>query len=109
LVVDTYGIPTYLEANPTVITIVTFPFFFGMMFGDMGHGSIIMLFGMILMLFNDKLKDGAFKSVLPVRYLLFLMGFMATYCGFIYNEFFAIPTDIFGSCYSQSTSYYCAE
>jgi len=91
LVVDTYGIPTYLEANPTVITIVTFPFFFGMMFGDMGHGSIIMLFGMILMLFNDKLKDGAFKSVLPVRYLLFLMGFMATYCGFIYNEFFAIP------------------
>lgn len=103
MVVDTYGIPTYLEANPTVITIVTFPFFFGMMFGDMGHGSIIMVFGLILMIFNDKLKDGGFKSILPVRYLLFLMGFMATYCGSIYNEFFAIPTNVFGSCYHSKT------
>ena len=100
MIVDTYGIPTYLEANPAVITIVTFPFFFGMMFGDMGHGSIIMVFGLILMIFNDKLKEGPMKSVLPVRYLLFLMGFMATYCGSIYNEFFAIPTNIFGSCYN---------
>ena len=108
MVVDTYGIPTYLEANPTVITIVTFPFFFGMMFGDMGHGSIIMVFGLILMIFNDKLKDGGFKSILPVRYLLFLMGFMATYCGSIYNEFFAIPTNVFGSCYHSKTEYYCS-
>lgn len=99
MVVDTYGIPTYLEANPAVVSIVTFPFFFGMMFGDMGHGLIIMIFGLILIIFNDSLKDGGFKSVLPVRYLLFLMGFMATYCGFIYNEFFAIPTNIFGTCY----------
>ena len=107
MIVDTYGIPTYLEANPAVITIVTFPFFFGMMFGDMGHGSIIMIFGLILMLFNDKLKNGAMKSVLPVRYLLFLMGFMATYCGSIYNEFFAIPTNVFGTCYNRNTQYYC--
>ena len=108
MVVDTYGIPTYLEVNPAVITIVTFPFFFGMMFGDMGHGSIIMVFGLILMIFNDKLKEGPMKSVLPVRYLLFLMGFMATYCGSIYNEFFAIPTNIFGSCYNPYSQYYCS-
>jgi V-type H+-transporting ATPase subunit a len=97
-----------LEANPAVITIVTFPFFFGMMFGDMGHGSIIMLFGLILMIFNDKLKNGSMKSVLPLRYLLFLMGFMATYCGAIYNEFFAIPTNLFGTCYNTYTEYYCS-
>ena len=29
------------------------------------------------------------------------MGFFATYNGFIYNEFFAIPTDFWGSCYSD--------
>lgn len=27
------------------------------------------------------------------------MGIMAFYAGLIYNEFFAITTDIFGSCY----------
>ncbi len=97
-----------MEANPAVITIVTFPFFFGMMFGDMGHGSIIMFFGLILMIFNDKLKNGSMKSVLPLRYLLFLMGFMATYCGAIYNEFFAIPTNLFGTCYNTKTEYYCS-
>lgn len=71
-----------------------------MMFGDMGHGSIIMLIGLFMVLFNSCLKNGPLKSILPVRYLIFLMGLMATYCGFIYNEFFAIPVNFFGTCYN---------
>jgi V-type H+-transporting ATPase subunit a len=96
---DTYGIPTYQEANPTPINIVTFPFMFGLMFGDMGHGSILAAFGIFLTLAHDKLKKSAFKSMLPYRYFLMLMGLCSTYCGFMYNEFFAMPTQIFGSCY----------
>lgn len=99
MIVDTYGVPTYLEANPVPVSIVTFPFFFGMMFGDMGHGSLFLLLGIYLTLFNNQVKGGFLNFLLPFRYLLLLMGIMAVYCGFIYNEWFAIPTEIFSSCY----------
>lgn len=98
-VVDTYGVPTYQEANPAVVSMVTFPFLFGMMFGDMGHGSVVLLLGIVLTLFNDQLKGTLLEPAAPLRYIVLLMGFFATYCGFIYNEFFALPLNIFRSCY----------
>ena len=36
---------------------------------------------------------------MPIRYLLLMMGFMAVYCGFIYNEWFSMPVQFFESCY----------
>jgi V-type H+-transporting ATPase subunit a len=99
-IVDTYGIPNYLEANPALLTIVTFPFFFGMMFGDMGHGSLLIIGGMVLTIGGPEFTKGTGLELLSfARYLLLLMGIMAFYCGFIYNEWFAIPTNLFGSCY----------
>lgn len=88
--VDQYGVPTYLEANPALLSIVTFPFLFGMMFGDMGHGSILLIFATVLVLGHDSIKDTVLSSFSSIRYLLLLMGIFATYCGFIYNEFFAM-------------------
>ncbi|OQS02292.1 vacuolar proton translocating ATPase A subunit, partial [Thraustotheca clavata] len=35
--VDTYGVPRYGEVNPAVFTAVSFPFLFGVMYGDIGH------------------------------------------------------------------------
>jgi len=99
LIVDTYGVPSYLEANPALISIVTFPFFFGMMFGDIGHGSIVLMAGIYLTLFADRLKGTVAAPVLPFRYIFLLMGIMATYSGFVYNEYFAIPIQLFDSCY----------
>lgn len=44
-IVNTYGIPRYREVNPGLFTIVFFPFLFGVMFGDIGHGGVLFMFG----------------------------------------------------------------
>ena len=41
LIVDTFGIPRYKEVNPGYFTIITFPFLFGVMFGDIGHSLFL--------------------------------------------------------------------
>jgi V-type H+-transporting ATPase subunit a len=48
LIVDTYGIPRYGEINPGLFAIPFFPFLFGVMFGDIGHGGLLLLFGLYL-------------------------------------------------------------
>lgn len=45
---DTYGVPRYKEANPALFTAATFPFLYGIMYGDMGHGTFILLGGLYL-------------------------------------------------------------
>ena len=81
LIVDTYGVPDYKEVNPTLFTIVTFPFLFGVMYGDMFHGLLMFSFGTFLTLFNDSLKNTAFRTMCSARYILLMMGFFAFFCG----------------------------
>ena len=47
-IVNTYGIPRYREINPAIFNIVFFPFLFGIMFGDIGHGLIIFFVTILL-------------------------------------------------------------
>lgn len=97
--VDTYGCPRYREINPAVFTAVTFPFLFGVMFGDIGHGMCVLLAG-LYMLFTEKKAEnmkGMMASMYMARYMITLMGAFAVYAGFIYNDFFALPLNLFGS------------
>jgi len=94
-------VPTYKEVNPSVFACVTFPFLFGIMFGDIGHGFMLFLVGSILCLFEGPIRRKApsMAIVLQMRYIILLMGLFATYCGIIYNDFMAIPIWAFESCY----------
>jgi V-type H+-transporting ATPase subunit a len=72
------------------------------MFGDYGHGSLIFFVGMIFVFGHNYLKNTPMKVVAPFRYFVLLMGIFSMYMGLIYNEWFAIPFDIFGSCYETN-------
>ena len=74
------------------------------MFGDIGHGFLLLCFGLYLIISDERNKrEKSSMAVLsPARYLITLMGFFATYCGFIYNEIFAFSINFFGSCYNPS-------
>ena len=37
---QTYGVASYKEADPTILTIITFLFMFSIMFGDIAHGLL---------------------------------------------------------------------
>jgi len=71
------------------------------MFGDIGHGTALFLIGAILCLFSDQIQRAApaASGFLKGRYLFLLMGLFAAFCGLCYNDFMAIPLNLFDSCY----------
>lgn len=87
-----------------MFTCLTFPFLFGVMFGDIGHGFALFVFGLYLVFRKNAILDNPlslFKPMIPARYLFALMGFFACYCGFIYNDFLSLKLNLFDSCYGD--------
>jgi V-type H+-transporting ATPase subunit a len=70
------------------------------MFGDIGHGGVVLALS-IWLLVSDSAKK-LIPDVHKVRYLIFMMGVFSFYSGWIYNEFFALPFNVFGSCYEKA-------
>jgi V-type H+-transporting ATPase subunit a len=85
-----------------LFNLVTFPFLFGIMYGDVGHGTLLLLVGLWAIFNADALKRN--KSMLTDllytgRYCIAMMGFFGVYAGLLYNDFFSVGLDIFGSRY----------
>jgi len=100
-IVDTYGTPTYKEINPAAFAIISFPFRFGVMFGDIMHGVILLIFAIHICWKADSIKkDSYLAAFVYPRYLLLFMGIFSTFCGLIYNDFSSMPIMIAKSCWS---------
>ena len=99
--VNTYGIPRYREANPALFTAATFPFLFGVMYGDVGHGLFLFCAGLYL-IWNEKANEGArlgemVEGLHTGRYMIAMMGFFAIYAGLMYNDCFSLGLNLFGT------------
>ncbi|CAB11035.2 V-type ATPase V0 subunit a [Schizosaccharomyces pombe] len=101
-IIDSYGIATYREVNHGIVAIVTFPFLFAIMFGDLGHGAIMASVALMFVLYEKTLGakkdlDEIVGMVFYGRYIVLLMGLFSMYVGFVYNDLFSKPMSIFSS------------
>ncbi|XP_030677483.1 V-type proton ATPase 116 kDa subunit a isoform X2 [Nomascus leucogenys] len=108
-IVDAYGVGSYREVNPALFTIITFPFLFAVMFGDFGHGFVMFLFALLLVLNENHPRLNQSQEIMRMffngRYILLLMGLFSVYTGLIYNDCFSKSVNLFGSRWNVSAMY----
>jgi V/A-type H+-transporting ATPase subunit I len=78
-----YGFPHYDEIDPTPLIAITFPLIFGFMFGDVGHGLVLLTVGLTLRILiknNEGLRN--------FSWILAACGIGAIFAGLLFGEFF---------------------
>ena len=78
MLVEMYGLPKYGEYDPTRYFAITYSLLFGMMFGDVGQGLVIVLVGYLL----------AKKKDMMLGRIMFRLGFFSMFFGIIYGSVF---------------------
>lgn len=84
-----YGTVPYADLDPTFLVGITYILMFGVMFGDVGHGALIVAGALLL-------RSGRIRALSRIRHLWpFLLGAGVTgmAAGLLYGEFFG-PTGI---------------
>ena len=93
-----FGIPKSDEVDPTVLWLITYPIFFGFMFGDVGSGIVVIIVSSIIYMYKKRglvIPDvayggmgGVFNMVIQGAGLLIFSGAAALVVGFLYGTVF---------------------
>ena len=84
MLVTTYARPRYEEIDPTILMTITFPLLFGAMFGDVGHGLLLLLLGWLL----SSKRINALKGMASLGSIIVACGALAVGFGFLYGSLF---------------------
>lgn len=76
--VEMYGFPMYGELDPRIFMTISYMLLFGMMFGDVGQGAVLILLGLFL----------AVKKKMWLGRILAAVGCSAIGFGFVYGSVF---------------------
>lgn len=68
-IIDSYGMATYQEVNPGLFAVITFPFLFAVMFGDIGHGIIAVLAATGMIIYEKKLLKAGLDEMTGTFFL----------------------------------------
>jgi V/A-type H+/Na+-transporting ATPase subunit I len=80
MLVGNYADPKYSELDPTPLVAILFPLLFGTMFGDVGHGLILVIIGWLAT------TKRAFKFLGSLSPIVLGCGIMSTIFGFLYGS-----------------------
>ena len=87
--VETYGTVPYADVDPSVLAGLAYMLMFGMMFGDAGHGALLVLAGLLLRAGRPR-RLARLRKVWP---FVAGSGVVAIGFGLLYGEFFG-PTGV---------------
>lgn len=67
--IDAYGVASYQEVNPALYAVITFPFLFAVMFGDLGHAIIAVTAAMLMIINEKKMVKADLGEILEIFFL----------------------------------------
>lgn len=82
------GTPEYNEIDPTLIVTVLFTIMYGMMFGDIGQGALLMVMGLIFYRLQRSFLGIPGQAMKKLGGILATCGVSAIFFGTLYGEFF---------------------
>jgi vacuolar-type H+-ATPase subunit I/STV1 len=86
------GVPNYFEVNPTPIYSLLYVLMFGMMFGDVGAGIVLMVLGLLITRLRKGLFAFSISATKKIARIMIGCGFLTTVFGFVYGVFFLVRT-----------------
>ncbi|MBN2508900.1 MAG: ATPase V [Spirochaetales bacterium] len=87
MLVTNYAVPEYGTIDPTFFVAAAYLIMFGLMFGDAGHGLVLVLLGTLLHRFTSAAKEGMKNLARLIQYC----GFSAVAAGILFGSYFGLP------------------